>query len=241
MNRPPIVFVHVPKTGGTTFREMLRTTVGPVTVCDAFRVEDVAATIAANGVVELHNFLYRGRPRAAHVDVVRPEHRHILRGAAIFCLLRDPVEVLLSTYRHLLAHPQGWDVYLDRGKPVPESAAACARMPNFSDAQLRFLTDNLAPGHTVTAADVDRVCEWMVDLDVTVGVLEDLPEFYRAFERRVGIRCRIAPEVVLNPATATIADADAAEFRRIAAGTTRLDQLLYQRALKMVASRRPES
>lgn len=98
---PPevLVFVHIPKCAGSSFRQQLRRWYGE----DALLIDSVDAAGLAEAVRERG-----GMPRAIGGHLVHGVHRHLDCTPRYVSLVRDPADRLASLYRHARArsdHP----------------------------------------------------------------------------------------------------------------------------------------
>jgi hypothetical protein len=103
-----LLSIHIPKTGGTSFYDMLRQAYGEEAVGISYRRRDVikareeygslAASIPPSQKV-LHG----------HLFYYELKEIHQLSGAKVICWLRDPIERVISNYRffiHRLQNPE---------------------------------------------------------------------------------------------------------------------------------------
>lgn len=102
-----LLSIHIPKTGGTSFYQVLQQAYGPA-VTPSLKRRDYEALIAQHGSL-LKAFGPEIRAVHGHLYYRELEALHQESGARLICWLRHPVERLLSNYRffiHRLQHPE---------------------------------------------------------------------------------------------------------------------------------------
>jgi hypothetical protein len=164
-----LVFAHIPKTAGTTVRNML-----VAAMPDAVKVFDYGKNTASVGGA----FVDEPRTPEGIVAVrqkVNTRHRLLVSGhlnasvylsafhpASFVTFLRDPVDRIVSTYRHFVTH-HGYEGSFEQ----------FIEQPTQMNAQSRML--------------------WGLDLrDVGfIGLTESLPELLPALSRHVGVELKL--------------------------------------------------
>jgi hypothetical protein len=102
-----LLSIHIPKTGGTSFYQVLQQGYGPA-VTPALKRRDYAALIARHGSLEAA-FGPETRAVHGHLYYRELEGLHRASGAKVICWLRHPVERVWSNYRffiHRLQNPE---------------------------------------------------------------------------------------------------------------------------------------
>lgn len=169
---PPLVFLHLPKTAGTTFNRILLRHVASDRV-HAFRGEDLPAQWEA--------FRRLPEDRRHAVDLLRGHqrfgmHEHLRPGARYLTIVRDPVDRIVSHYRYVVRteHPLFIDRVRERGLDL-RGYATSDLSGELADGQVRWLAgiehdEPLGPDDLERALDnVERHFAW-------VGVTEHLDE-----------------------------------------------------------------
>ena len=124
MSPAPLAFVHVPKTGGTSVKHLLRATFG-LAHCDV-QLARPDAPLTAHELRRLRRVYPVLRTLAGHA-LIAPT-RHLGDAVRCFTVLREPVARLASAYLHALRGARG----------APPSAAEFAQVAR--DGQVWQLT-----------------------------------------------------------------------------------------------------
>lgn len=126
-----IVFLHVPKTAGTSLWEWMRETIRPGLLCpDRHRMP---SDLPPERVAELASY----RAFAGHFDVIDLES--FPRPRAVFTVVRDPVEMLISLYDYWRAHEPS---HVERHNLVgPRLASRCSFEEFVGDVDPRIVAD----------------------------------------------------------------------------------------------------
>ena len=102
MSSPSVIFLHIPKTAGTTLSKILDY---------SFQSSETLAFDGNNHPEEIAEFI--GAPEAdrARYRLIKGHlafglHRHIPRDSTYVTLLRDPINRVISFYDHARRHPQ---------------------------------------------------------------------------------------------------------------------------------------
>ena len=104
-----VIFVHIPKTAGTTMWNILREQYDPITIfkCDDFIIlRDFQYYVAF-----VHRLWARPTEQRERINVLGGHipfgfHKFLCRPSAYFTILRDPIERVVSDYYHLLRSPE---------------------------------------------------------------------------------------------------------------------------------------
>jgi hypothetical protein len=101
VDREALVFLHIPKTAGTTLNRIIEWQYNPVSI---FTVDPhrIRATVAR---FKTFSEQRRRRFRVVRGHLLYGIHEFLPQGATYITLLREPVARLLSTYRFILRRP----------------------------------------------------------------------------------------------------------------------------------------
>jgi hypothetical protein len=99
-----LIFVHIPKTGGTTLKDILRRQFPPDTILDFIgkspqEVQEYAGSLASLSEKDRLKIRYISQPLFFEFDNYLPE------PPIYFTLLRDPVERVISEYYFMIRQP----------------------------------------------------------------------------------------------------------------------------------------
>jgi len=250
-----LLFLHLPKTAGSTIKSFLRAEVGDVFI-QANGAEQLERGDPLVGRVrdldDIRRVLGAHRGLALHVDstfdavrrtvdfrslawyVFAPEHRACFTNIAILTMFRHPYKRFLSEYsfvRRMKAADPGFLPDLD-----VESAADFLHRSH-PNAMLHFLLEpDLHRTRTMTRADLERVKARVRDHPIHVGIHERFDESVGYFGRVLGreFHAREVPRLNAAPEAAPVLDP---ELERIFAERNPLDLELYDDAVKLFETR----
>jgi hypothetical protein len=134
-SRSLLVFDHIPKTAGTTFRRSYLTAALP-------RGQRWILTGGDRNAEDLKRFLKLSAARRQRIRIVAGHHAEALRlhlpAARFMTIVRDPVDRVISSYLHALFHPGGealWPDVREHQMGLKEFVLKYER-PNTQSAQL---------------------------------------------------------------------------------------------------------
>ncbi|HEX2484036.1 MAG TPA: hypothetical protein VHQ66_01975 [Myxococcota bacterium] len=135
----PIVSVHIPKTGGVTFREALAAAAGGRVVLD-YDDRPLAPRSFARALRErLRRVELPPDARAVHGHFVASKYRRRYPNARFVTWFRDPVERLASHYYYWLREPDPKNATCRRLLEERLDIVAFGALPEMRDVHARFL------------------------------------------------------------------------------------------------------
>lgn len=208
-----IVSVHIPKTGGVTFREALAAAAGGHLVLD-YDDRPLAPRSLARSVRErLRRVELPPDTRAVHGHFVASKYRRRYPDARFVTWLRDPVERLASHYYYWLREPDPKNATCRRLLEENLTLAQFAELSEMRDVHARFLGG-------VPVEDF-----------AFVGLTESFDEGMALFERLFGIPAQAeAPRRNANPERRGERYELAPDVREAVARANAADLALYARA-----------
>ncbi len=227
--RPPLIFLHVPKTAGTTLRGVL-----------AKRYRDDRSFVIGNDINADIRRLTRMDAAARHrIELLMGHmsfglHRWLAPGARYVTIIRDPVERVLSEYRFLKTNPR--HPFHSRVKKMSLAEYLDSDFTGqAANGQTRLLCGRHAPGSPGIAdrepldeAHVRRAIENIDRYCLIAGTQEHFEESLLLMARRLGWRTRpffLDRNVTRHEAGGLDLGPDA---RQRVAARNRLDLLLYR-------------
>ena len=187
--RPKIVFLHVAKTGGSTFRRIVSAVYGDsFHTCRDRSIEDIAATLAKYDAVEFHGVTTTTEWFRPFGEIIRLGRWDLLENVQVFTMLRDPVDRYLSNYYYMVSRREFTEAAMaNHGYKFPESLEEMMSWPASFNFQIDFLLGNPAKaGVPVTREDLEAVKEMFRRLNVHVGLTERFAESTHIFEAITG-------------------------------------------------------
>jgi hypothetical protein len=249
-----LLFLHVPKTAGSSIKSFLGSAVGDVFI-QANSVEQLDRGDPLVGRVsdldDITRVLGAHRGLALHVDssfdavrrttdfrslawyVFAPEHRERFTGVTILTMFRHPLQRFLSDYRFVRRTKDADPAFLpDLHVGTPAEYLRHSH-PN---AMLHFLLEpELHRRRTMTRADLERVKTCLADYPIHVGIHERLDESVEYFGRVLGREFHASDLPRLNAAPdAPVVDR---ELERIFCERNPLDLELYHDAVRLFEAR----
>ncbi len=227
---PVVIFLHAPKTGGTTLVRIIKRQCAPgsvLTLYDSSYGEELAAYPSAE--------IDRVRAIAGHFYF--GVHRLIARPSIYITLLRDPVDRVISHYHFVRRSPEHYLYTAANELSLSEFVVACgADEPN--NDQTRLLAGRHQPEGTPPNAD-DMLAAARKNLREHVAVVGTTEEFDRAlllmrrtfgwgrpFYVRENVSKKQSRRDVISP-----------ETRRVIENYNALDIDLYEEARMLFAER----
>ncbi len=197
-----VVFVHVAKTGGSTFRRILEEVYGDAfRQCDARTIEGIEATFAKYDAVELHATNTTTQWFRPLSEIVRLGRWNLLEDTEIFTMLRDPVDRYISNYHYMVSHREFAEAAMaHHGFKFPESLEEIASWPTSYDFQIEFLLGkmprNAREAIPITREDLEELKKGLVRMNVHVGLTERFAESVHVFESITGRQ--VPGKLILN-------------------------------------------
>ncbi len=161
-----IIFIHIPKTGGTTINSAMQGTYWQTTPDFNYR----------------HIILKTKRSNSG--DIFNVENRDKFKDHQLFMMLRHPVDRMISEFYFL--HDRAEFMNLLHPKPKTfEEYINHAQTPNYT---LGFLIgDKIYDKKRPTKEDLKRVIEAIDELPIHTGIFEHFAESLTYFSRETGI------------------------------------------------------
>ena len=234
--RSKVVFLHAPKTGGTTFSRVLQRIYG-----ESYRFfDDEAADVFARHLeadecTEVHITRKGDQLTWGTKNIMQESNWRLFNGVKVFVMFREPVAHYISSFYHskkfgkTLEKTAAWHQF------HPDTLDEYLESPRNSNLQIKFLL-GIEPGDetALTEADLEHAKRLISTVGVKVGILERYSESLHLFENVTGAKIPLGVVVVRNKNRVPQAERviDDATRQRIQAMNA-LDQQLYDYAVKV--------
>lgn len=155
------IFIHIPKTGGTTLKDMLIRDFGP---------DNIYEDESDFGIPDIKNI--KEEVICGHICF-----NYSLDGNNVITLLRNPVERIVSHYGHVLMNDHPSKEYAEKGL---EHYAANPHHQQLDNGMIRQITGKMkSPIGSITRRQVNKAYDILNSFTV-VGLLERFDEFVNA-------------------------------------------------------------
>lgn len=234
--RSKVIFLHVPKTGGTTFSRVLQRVYGDsYTFFEDDAVDGFVRNLEVYECMEIHAAVKGDRLVWGTKNIMKESNWRLFSGAEVFVMLRDPVEQYISSYYQSRKVGKTLEKKAAGKRFFPDTLDEYLENPLYSNLQLKFLLGS-EPGNDpeLSEADLQRAKRMISTVGVNLGMLERYSESLHLFENVTGSKIPLRTVVVRNKnrtphAQRRIDDATRQRIRDLNA----LDQGLYEFAEKV--------
>jgi hypothetical protein len=189
LGRHKVVFLHIAKTGGISFRRILQSLYqDSFCVCKDPTIPGIAATIAKFDAVELHSIRTAQRDLHLQGELIRQRRTDLLDGAEVFTMLRDPVDHAISTYYYGVQQRGKFEsFYSSSNWSFPESLEAFVDMSDGLNGQVANLVGKYwGMDGEKTREDLELAKAMLVQKRVHVGLTERFPDSVRILQKVIG-------------------------------------------------------
>jgi galactose-3-O-sulfotransferase len=225
---PRLIFVHIPKTGGTSLVAAIESQYGS---------KHVARLYLGGFGIPVDEFLQWSQRRLRRVRAVTGHYEfglaaHLPDPSTYLTVLRDPVDRVVSHYHYVLTEPTLIELHEAHGSHASLEAHV-ARSPLrhlINNAQTRQLGgDVLDPGRPPTAADLSTAMRRIDEDFAVVGLQERLDESLALMRVVFGWDEHTLPHLNVTSARPSVTDLDP-EIRGVVLEHNQLDAALYEHA-----------
>lgn len=205
------IFIHIPKTGGTTVISSM---------------EDIYWTpeIGFN-----YRHILKGKRTSNAGDIFKEENFDKYSAYHIFMMLRDPVDRVLSEYYYFKERSQ----FMGLLSKQPESLEHYVKMPQTHDYMLNFLLGRrIFSTNRATPEELERVIKAIDELPIHVGIFEHFQASLGFFSEMLGIEWSKKIEAKRMTLNRPSVDEVPSATKELIREQNALDQKLYDHCLK---------
>jgi hypothetical protein len=189
-----IVFIHVPKTGGSTFVGLLK---------DSINISKEEQKKPSHIIDQI------GNVQVKHIDFSTVERKFqfpelfgvqkdltLPNNLKIFMLIRNPIDRMISEFNfqyHMLKGKDGNKnaAIISKLKPIPDSLKAYVNFKHTQNYQVKFLLGRkIADPSPVKPEEFNRVLSVIDDMTIHCGLTEDYSRFLSFFQSETGIKLK---------------------------------------------------
>jgi hypothetical protein len=235
---PRLIFVHIPKTGGTSLVAAIESQYGPA---------HLARLYLGGFGIPVDEFLQWSRRRLRKVRAVTGHYEfglaaHLPGDSTYLTVVRDPIDRVVSHYHYVLTEPTLVELHQAHGSDASLEAHV-TRSPLrdlINNAQTRQIGgDVLEPGRPPTAADLEIAMRRLDEDFAVVGLQERLDESLALMRVVLGWDEHTLPNLNVTSARPSVSDLDPA-IHAIVLEHNQLDATLYAHARDRFARRLAE-
>jgi hypothetical protein len=207
VSKDKIIFIHIPKTGGTTVNTAMQGTFWQTTPDFNYRHIDGKTMISNSG------------------DIFRSSSIEKYKDFKIFTMFRDPVDRILSEYSFIKERRD----FMNLLKPQPKSFEEYVMNSQTSNGVLKFLLGNrMYSPVKLTEDDLQRAIGVIHEIPIHIGIFEEFGKSLSYFSAVTGIdwgkKIEVKRITFKRPRIKDISD----EIKQIIAEKNQLDIKLYQ-------------
>jgi hypothetical protein len=181
--RPLIIFLHLPKTGGTTLRHIIRRQYPPGAVHAVIQPRPSLARLRAIcQILPPETAVFEGH-------MAFGAHQFLARSSTYITLLRNPVDRVISAYYYILSHPANalHEALRLEGASLKEYASS-GRFPGAANRQTGFLCGRGPLPEPCTADMLETAKRNLREYFSIVGLTERFDEMLIVLKRTFGWR-----------------------------------------------------
>ena len=178
-----ITFIHIPKTGGSTFTNLLRETLSPDNKSLSHFIKEIKTEEI---VIKILHLQFEHPERSSMCgDIFKQPDKYITHK--IFTLIRHPVDRIISEYnfqKYILRNGPK----IRKLKPIPNTLEEYIEHEGTWNYQLSFLLGGgLISVDKPTEEDLKNIIDCFEKLNIYIGITDKYSNFLNLFEKNTGI------------------------------------------------------
>ena len=212
------IFIHIPKTGGTTINTAMNNTSWQTEV--GFNYRHILADKTSNSG-----------------DIFDANNIEKYKGYSIFMMLRDPIDRMISEYYFIKERKEFTDLIKSR----PKDFKAYIKSKQTQNYVVNFLKGRrMYDLHSAKDKDLAEILDAVQNLPIHMGIFENFSESLTYFSKNTGIKWKKNIEVKRMTFKRPKPDEITNEIRDLIIENNQLDIQLYNYALKKFNELNPE-
>lgn len=209
-NKDKVIFIHIPKTGGTTINSAMNNTFWQTEV--GFNYRHILANKKSNSG-----------------DIFDSENINKYKEYIIFMMLRDPIDRLISEYYFIKERQE----FIDLLKNKPKTFESYIKNRQTQNAVVNFLRGRrMYDLHAANQEDLNEVLNAIDNTPIHIGIFEQFAESLYYFGEKTGIKWKKNIEVKRMTFKRPQAKEISNEIRDLILEHNQLDVKLYEHGLK---------
>ncbi len=211
MKNDDVIFVHIPKTGGTTINTAME------------------GTVWANEADFNYRHLITKTKKSNAGDIFQIENIEKYKAYKIFMMLRHPIDRIISEYYFIHHRPQ----FMESIKHKPKNFNDYVRSRQTQNGTVTFLKGREFYSRTAaTESDLEEIKECITSIPVHVGIFEHFAESMSYFSEATGLKWKKNLEVKRVTLKRPKSDDLSQEMKEYILKTNHLDLELYNFCLQ---------
>ena len=212
------IFIHIPKTGGTTINAAMNNTSWQTEV--GFNYRHILADKTSNSG-----------------DIFDPDNIEKYKAYSIFMMLRDPIDRMISEYHFIKERKEFTDLIKSR----PKDFKAYIKSKQTQNYVVNFLKGRrMYDLHSAKDKDLKEILDAVQNLPIYMGIFENFSGSLTYFSKNTGIKWKKNIEVKRMTFKRPKPDEISNEIRDLIIENNQLDIQLYNYALKKFNELNPE-
>lgn len=189
-----IIFIHIPKTGGSTFTNLLRLTFDPTNKKLSHFIQHIKYKDLD---IDIRHLQFRHPKRLSMSgDIFNITNYNKYKNSQIYTIIRNPVDRLVSEFifqKYILKKGPK----LNKLKPVPNTFEEYINNPGTWNYQTSFLLGRgLVSESEITANDYNHIIHMIEKYGIYLGVTDEYEKFLNLFQTNLNINFNSNVEIL---------------------------------------------
>lgn len=189
-----IIFIHIPKTGGSSFTNLVRDTFCPEATAMSHYIQKIETPRAT---FDIRHIQFNHPERLSMSgDIFNPQCYDQYKACQIYTIVRDPVDRIVSEF-NFQKHILGNGPKISRLRPIPNTLEEYIEHPLTWNYQVSFLLGGgIVVRDRITEDDYKRVIAAVETYPIHLGVTDQYDNFLNTFQHYSHIQLRNSARVL---------------------------------------------